>query len=224
MTAPPVWTNSPIVLGLLAVFFILAGARQMQRKRPALGAATMAGGVALGCLGLALAAMAVNLLGYARFTYERPVAELRVLSLNVPDKRYTVTVAPEAAPATSCVLQGDEWMLGARVQTWRPWANVLGFDATYTLDQLANKYADAAEAKGKSITACDLAGPDPALRRYVPARLTAWAQRALQLEDRRFGSAVFMPLADGAVYRIRMTQTGLAAEPANDIARAALAR
>ena len=220
---PTLWTTAPVLLGVLAAFFILAGVRQMRRARPVMGAVTLLGGAALGCLGLALAAIAVNLLSFARLTYERPVAEVRVLSLNVPEKRYTVTVTPTHAPATACVLQGDEWLLGARVQTWQRWANVLGFDATYTLDQLANKYTDAMEANGKPITACDLAGPDPALKRYVPARVTALAQRYLQLEDRRFGSAVFMPLADGAAYRIQMTQTGLAAEPANDIARAALA-
>ena len=29
---------------------------------------------------------------------------------------------------------GDEWLIGGRVQKWKPWANVLGLDATYTLD------------------------------------------------------------------------------------------
>jgi hypothetical protein len=43
----------------------------------------------------------------------------------------------------------------------------------------------------------------------------------LQADERRFGSANYMPLADGALYLVFMTQNGLNAEPANDPARAA---
>jgi hypothetical protein len=41
------------------------------------------------------------------------------------------------------------------------------------------------------------------------------------VEDRRFGSANYMPLADGAQYRIVITQYGFNAEPANAVAKAA---
>lgn len=229
MTDPAVWTAAPVILGLLALFFILAGLRQMMRARPFTGSVTFLGGVALGCLGLAIGAVGANLLTYARLTYERPVATVEVRSLNVPEKRYSVTVRPTTvglggAPATTCVLQGDEWLVSAHVQTWKPWANALGFDATYALDQLANKYADATEANGKPITACDLAGPDPSLKRYLPPRFTALALSLLQVDNRRFGAASYMPLADGATYTVILTQQGLAAEPSNDTARTAVAR
>lgn len=224
MTDPTVWTAGPIVLLLLGLFFVLAGARQMKRARPVVGTVAFLGGLALAAIGVALGSIGANLLSYARLTYERPVAEVRVLSLNAVDKRYSVIVIPVDAPPTTCVLQGDEWLLSAKVQTWKPWANVLGFDATYALDQLANKYADATEANGKPITACDLAGADPALKRYLPPRFTALALSWLQVDNRRFGAASYMPLADGAVYSVLMTQQGLAAEPANDVARLAVAQ
>ncbi len=222
MTDPILWTTAPAVLVLLGVVFAFAGLRRIFRARLLTGAVTLLGGAALGAMGLAIAAVGATLLSYSRLTAERPVAEVDVRSLNAVEKRYTVTVRPaDGAPATTCVLQGDEWILGAKVQTWKPWATTLGFDATYALDQLANKYADAVEAAGKPITACAIAGPQPALGRYVPGRLTAVATKFLQVEDRRFGSASYMPLADGALYRVVMTQNGLAAEPANDLARTA---
>jgi hypothetical protein len=43
----------------------------------------------------------------------------------------------------------------------------------------------------------------------------------VQVEDRRFGSANYMPLADGATYNVVMTQSGLNSEPANETARKA---
>lgn len=224
MTDPIFWSTAPAALGLLGLFFILVGVRQMRRRRPVASAAAVAGGVAFTALGLALGAVGATFLTYARLTYERPVAEVAVLSLNATDKRYAVTVYPAdiRTPPTTCTLQGDEWLLSARVQTWKPWANLLGFDATYSLDQLANKYTDAAEANGKPITACALAPADPALARYIPSRLAALALSLLLAENRRFGSASYMPLADGATYRVVMTQQGLAAEPANAAARAAV--
>lgn len=218
---PTFWTVAPAILVLLGMFFVLAGLRQVIRARPFAGTMTLLGGAALGASGLALAAIGATLLSYTRLTAERPVAEVEVRSLNAIEKRYTVTVRPPGGGSTTCVLQGDEWILGAKVQTWKPWATVLGFDATYALDQLANKYADTGEANGKPITACAIGGPRPALGRYVPGRFTALATALLQIENRRFGSASYMPLADGALYPVIITQNGLAVEPVNDAARAA---
>jgi hypothetical protein len=52
--------------------------------------------------------------------------------------------------------------------------------------------------------------------------LRAWLASISLAEDRRFGSANYMPLADGAAYRVVITQAGFNAEPANAAARDAL--
>ncbi|MBU6298710.1 MAG: hypothetical protein KGJ79_11035 [Alphaproteobacteria bacterium] len=41
------------------------------------------------------------------------------------------------------------------------------------------------------------------------------------VQDRRFGSANFMPLADGAVYKVVITQFDFNAMPINDAAKKA---
>jgi hypothetical protein len=173
-------------------------------------------------LALAVVFVGANLRLYSRLIYERPIAQVSVAAVDPSQKRYTVTVQVLQGPgnAVTCALTGDEWMLGARVQKWAPWLNILGLDATYELDQLSNKYISADEANGKAITACDVSPrstADPLLRRDWFVRLAS----RLQLEERQFGSANYMPLADGAVYIVVMTQAGLNAEPLNDTARAA---
>jgi hypothetical protein len=72
-----------------------------------------------------------------------------------------------------------------------------------------------------TITACDIA--DVALRidQYVPHAWLAWLAARAFAVDRRFGSANYMPLADAAVYRVVITQSGFNAEPVNQPARAA---
>ena len=54
----------------------------------------------------------------------------------------------------------------------------------------------------------------------MPGSWTQWILANFYTQDRRFGSANYMPLADGAVYRILITQSGFNAEPKNDIAKA----
>ena len=130
-----------------------------------------------------------------------------------------ITRLDAQAPPQICRLQGDEWELSARVQKWKPWANVLGLDSTYVLDQISNKYFDAGRGNGHPITACDLKGPPPAVNQYVPQSWLFWIVDHSYVEDRRFGSASYMPLADGAVYRVVTTQSGLNAEPINDAAQ-----
>jgi hypothetical protein len=55
----------------------------------------------------------------------------------------------------------------------------------------------------------------------VPNSLLTWLIDQSYTEQRRFGSASYMPLADGAVYKVVMTQSGLNAEPVNEVARTA---
>ena len=59
---------------------------------------------------------------------------------------------------------------------------------------------------------------------FVPRGLSDWLMHSAQAEQRRFGSAIYMPLTDGAIYHVVMTQSGLNAEAVNPIARDAVAR
>ena len=97
----------------------------------------------------------------------------------------------------------------------------MGLDSTYGLDQVANKYFNAARGNGRRITACDLGGPAPS---FLPHGFTDWLLTHAYAEQRRFGSAVYMPLVDGAIYRVTMTQSGLNTEAVNPIAQTAVLR
>jgi hypothetical protein len=184
----------------------------------------MASGLAAVAAAFIAALVALNMQSYSRLTWEKPVAEVRVTQTDAARKFYEVSVvrADGSNIETKCVLQGDEWILGGRVQKWKPWANTLGMNATYELDQIANKYIDAREANGKPITACDVSRPPNVILAKTPQGFRDWLMSVSQVEDRRFGSANYMPLADGAVYRVVITQAGFNAEAANAQARAAV--
>lgn len=218
-----IWWAVPAIVAILGALLFISGLGKLFDGRPFSGSQGVVGGLAFLAIGLAAGLLGLNIQTYSRLTYERPVAAVAVKAANPAQKLYTVTVTrlDGTDHQQSCQVQGDEWIMGARVQKWQPWANVLGLDATYDLDQMANKYYDAAEANGKPITACDLAVGKPEVNQYVPSGVTAWLLSIIQVEDRRFGSANYMPLADGANYTVVMTQSGLNSEPSNETARKA---
>jgi hypothetical protein len=216
------WVVAPLVMAVLAVMLLLRAVFHVARGRFAHGGFHAGSGAILALAALCAGLLVLNTQSYARLTAERPVAEVTVAALHPALQTWRVTVRrlDNASLTTTCLVQGDEWVMSAAVQKWRPWANILGLDSTYALDQVANKYFSAARGNGRLITACDLTGNPP---RVLPG-LTTWLMAHAQAEQRRFGSAVYMPLTDGAIYRVIMTQSGLNAEAANPIAAAAVAR
>jgi hypothetical protein len=218
-----IWLVAPLVAGVIGVFVFFMGAGHLFRGRPATAGGHMIVGTPLAVGGFALALLGFNTQTYARLTHEGPVAEVTVKAIAPATNRYQVTLhrLDGSNIVQTCALQGDDWMLSGRVQKWKSWANVLGLDATYSLNQISNMYSSAARGNGKPITSCDIAGPPPDVNKYVPPAWLTWLQGHAYTVDRKFGDANYMPLADGASYKVIITQSGFNAEPDNDAARAA---
>jgi hypothetical protein len=215
------WLAAPLVVGVLGVIIFVAGLGHLVSGRPVRGGAHFVGGTPLAIGGFALALLGLNTQTYARLAHEGPVAEINVKLLNKASSLYAVSIHRLDGTNASqiCELQGDDWVISGRVQKWKPWANVLGLDATYTLNQLSNMYSSAARGNSKPITSCDLAGPPPDINRYIPDQWLAWLTQQSYTVDRRFGDANYMPMVDGAVYKVIITQSGFNSEPENDIAK-----
>lgn len=219
------WYVAPLAVAAVGFILFLAGVTHGFRGRFARASIGLGGGGAMTAAGLAAGLLGLNLQSYARLTWEAPVAEITVRSVQPAKKIYVVEVhrLDGSDRMQYCTLQGDEWLLAGRVQTWKPWANELGLNATYTLDQITNMYFSADEANGKPITACNIKSAPPVVNHYLPDRWVKWMMAHLLVSDRRFGSANFMPLADGALYRVTITQRGFVSEPMNDAAKRASA-
>lgn len=212
---------APLIVGVIGVVIFVLGLGHLFGGRPVRGGAHFIGGAPLAIGGFALALLGFNTQTYARLTHEGPVAEVTVKVLNPQQNLYAVSVRRlDGVNGTLiCELQGDDWELSGRVQKWKPWANILGLDATYSLNQISNRYSTAERGNGKTITACDVQGPAPEVNKYVPPGWLGWLQDQAYTVDRRFGDANYMPMVDGAVYTVVITQSGFNTVPANDIAR-----
>lgn len=215
------WVIAPLVVAVLALVLLVRAIVHVARGRIGHGGFHATTGLVLALAALCAGLLVLNTQVYARLTAERPVAEVTVAALHPALQTWRITVRrlDGTGLTRACDIQGDEWEMSAAVQTWKPWATVLGLDSTYTLDQLANKYFSAARGNGHVITACDLTGGAPGI---LPG-LSQWLLAHAQAGQRRFGSAVYMPLVDGAIYRVVMTQAGLNAVAVNPAARQAVA-
>ncbi|MGH6890359.1 MAG: hypothetical protein ACREHF_14380 [Rhizomicrobium sp.] len=214
---------APLLVAVSGVALLVSGIGHLLRGRTVRAGGQMLLGAPLAIIGVAAGLLGLNAQTFARLTYERPVAQVSVRTIDPVQSRYLVTLRrlDGTGRLQTCELQGDEWVLSGRVQKWKPWANLLGLDATYTLEQLSNMYFTAARGNGKTITACDIEDVAPRLDRYVPQGWLVWLAAHAYTVDRRFGSANYMPLANGAVYRVVITQSGFNAEPVNAAARTA---
>ncbi|HEX5515631.1 MAG TPA: hypothetical protein VFY81_14630 [Gammaproteobacteria bacterium] len=205
----------PALLGGLLLLSDLRGFSHRRWLR-SLGGVCSGGGL------LALAALAasigLNFYTYQRLTYEQEVATLRFRQ--IAPQRYLVDLTTADRPTQRHELRGDAWQLDARVLKWRGTANLLGLDARYRLERLSGRYQNIDQERQAARTVHGLAdnkGIDLfALVRDYP-RWTPWL-------DTDFGSAAYLPMADGAEYRVSLTQSGLIARPTNATARTAVQR
>jgi hypothetical protein len=156
------------------------------------------------------ALLGVSLLGYARLLQDAEVATLSVRQIEA--QHFSVELlAPPHAP-TRFELRGDEWQLDARVLRWNLPAALAGAPPLYRLERLSGRYRDVAQEREATRSVHPLAEqslPDLwTLRQQFPQ----W----LQFVDADFGSAAYLPLIDGARYRVSLSpRGGLIAQPAD---------
>jgi hypothetical protein len=127
-------------------------------------------------------------------------------------------VQTRKGPQRHFQLRGDEWQIDARVLKWRPMGSLLGLDTLYRLERLSGRYGDVASERSETRTVHDLA-QDPGFDLWA---LTRRYQSYLPLADALYGSAAFVPMAEGAEYAVTVSTSGLVVRPVNDAARKAL--
>jgi hypothetical protein len=205
------------VCALLGLLFLIAALRRLGRRR-------LAGGLGHGVIALVLflAAAGAGLLGlelqtYWRLTAEQPAGEIHFARTG--NEAFDAVLTYPDGERAKFALNGDEWQIDARLLKWTALANLIGFDTVYRLERIGGRYTRIEDEKSAPRTVY-------ALDR--PARVDPWAlahtyHRWIPWVDALYGSATFLPMADGASYEIRVAQSGLIARPLNQPARDAVA-
>ena len=205
-----------VVLALIGVLLSISAVRNLRRRRLArafFGAVctlllvfVTAGGVLL----------SANLAGYHRLAAEQPAGRLRFTAVGY--HQFNGVFTTPSGERTDFALRGDEWQIDARILKWRAFANLVGFDTAYRLERISGRYTSVDDERNQPRTVYPLNPPE---------RIDVWEllhryQTWLPGFDALYGNATYLPMADGALYDISVSQSGLLARPANQAARAAV--
>ena len=150
------------------------------------------------------------LIGYHRLTGEAPVASLTARQLGT--QNFSVRLDFPDGSHQSAELRGDEWQLDARVIKWTPRAVMLGAQPLYRVDRISGRYRDAAQAQKTTSSVVSLGSDSVVDLWQLKQHFPQW----LPWIDADYGSAAYLPLADGANYRASISPMGgLIARPAD---------
>ena len=204
------------IFTIIALLFLRATVRHSRRGRP-----LRAGGSAVFCAATAALATAGVLLSMSYLGYERLTAEQLVgvieFSRSAPEE-YTARLMIDGEIDRLLTLRGDEWQLDARVVTWKPPATILGLEPVYQLERLSGRYSTVERERSEPRSVHALAEERPldlwSLARNFP-RLTPGI-------DAYYGTATYLPMADGARFRVTLSRDALIARPLNESAREAV--
>jgi hypothetical protein len=206
-----------VVCALLGLLFLIAAVRRLHRRRIGRGVMHGATALVLFLLAACAALVASNLRSYQRLSYEQPAGEVQFS--RTADRRFNATLSYPNGDRADYELAGDEWQIDARVLKWRGFANIIGFDSAYRLERISGRYAKVEDERGLPRTVYDLNKPG----RIDPWDLVHRYRSWLPWIDALYGSATFLPMSDGALYEIKVSQSGLIARPLNQAAREAVA-
>jgi hypothetical protein len=205
-----------IVLALAGILFLVAAVRRLRRRRILGG--TMHGATALVLILLSVCALLIadNLRSYQRLTFEQPAGELQLS--RVGEREFNAVLTYPSGERANFALRGDEWQVEARVLKWHALANLVGFDTAYRLERISGRYVRIEDERSQARTVYSLNPP----QRIDPWDLVHRYHSWVPWVDALYGSATFLPMADGALYEIKVTQSGLIGRPLNQTARDAV--
>jgi hypothetical protein len=206
-----------ILIGIFGATLLALACQRLFRARFRSAVSTGFSGALLLAIAAVFMLISMNLHTYTRFTHESPVAQITFEAQPTPQRyRATLTQVP-SGQMQIFMLAGDEWQLDARVLKWRSWATMLGLDAQYRLERVAGRYRDIEKERSEQRTVYALS-ENPGLDLWA---VTVDYPKWFPFVDAVYGSATYLPMADGARYQVSLTQSGLIARPINEAAQTA---
>ncbi|HEX7029378.1 MAG TPA: cation/multidrug efflux pump [Gammaproteobacteria bacterium] len=200
------WLAVVGVLAAAGLWLFVSGMVRFFRGRFLRGPLRGAFGAAIGAFAVALAAVGMNLHTYHRLNYEEPVAVVEFRQLG--PQHYEALLRTADGEDRAFEVHGDEWQLDARVLKWKGAGALLGLDPRYRLERFSGRYAAVNDERHAARSIYGLSDGEKGVDVW---QLSQEYDRWLPFVDTVYGSAAYMPMRDGARYRVLMTEDGLIA-------------
>jgi hypothetical protein len=153
----------------------------------------------------------LDILTYKQLLSEVPIATISIYEKN--PQHFDVTLAATSGGEQRFEIYGDQWQLDARLLTWIGPIAALGGKPLYRLDRISGRYISLEQARNAEQSIYGLEHSNMIDVWQVLQTIPSWI-------DANYGSAVYMPMENGAVYAVHLTAKGMNVRPVNSIAKA----
>jgi len=162
-------------------------------------------------MAIVLIACSMNLYTYKRFSHEQDVAE--IIFKQISPKYYSATLySDNNRQNKEYIIAGDEWQLDARVIKWQSSVYFFGLDPLYRLERISGRHSDIETEKTGRRTVYSLTENQGLDVWSIAKKHRSW----LPWIDAYYGSATYLPMNDGARFKVTLSQSGLLARPINE--------
>jgi lysylphosphatidylglycerol synthetase-like protein (DUF2156 family) len=151
----------------------------------------------------------LDVLSYQQLMEEVPIATISVFSR--ADQQYDLTIATVDGVEQRFEIYGDQWQLDARLLTWIGPLAALGNKPLYRLDRISGRYVSLEQARNARQSIFELERSGYVDIWQLVKNIPFWI-------DANYGSAVYMPMENGAVFAVHLTAKGMNVRPVNRIA------
>lgn len=176
-----------------------------------------------GSTGLALLGCAIFLLLLAANFYSySALGEEAVATISFSRQQsqsYVATLVESNGRETQYNLDGDLWQIDAKIIKWKGFLAALGLTPGYKLDRIQGRYLSIEQERKQPRTVYGLSSPGIGFDLWEAARKNVFW---LPWIDTSYGSATYVPMADGAIYAINLSASGFIARPLNPSAEKAI--
>lgn len=208
---------APILIMGISLILILLGAWVLLRHKWVWQWIKGSAGLMLVALAVYLIMVALNLYSFHELTEETPVATISFRAIG--GQSYIATVTRGDGRGEDYRLNGDQWQLDARIIKWKTPFSLLGLKPGYQLDRIQGRYFALEDERSRERTVYGLS--------KEPLGMDVWRQARQGwsfLVDARYGSAAYLPMADGAIFEVTVPPSGgLIGRPLNGSAQRAVA-
>lgn len=213
-----IFTLVALLISLIALYIAYKAARMLWQNSWFIG-------FCRGVFGLALFALAVviGLTAFDVYSYKQVLQEQVVATINfdrVEDQHYFAVLADKEGKEQRVELRGDQWQLDARIVKWDGYLATFGIKPAYRLERLSGRYYDIEQETTAKRTAVAV---NSSLYGIDVWKILNTHPEWLPVVDAVYGSATYLPMKDGALFEITLSNSGLVARPVNAAARDAVA-
>jgi hypothetical protein len=148
-------------------------------------------------------------------SYKQLLAEVPIASISIYEKQpqhFDLTLIAIDGEEQRFEIYGDQWQLDARLLTWVGPMAALGKKPLYRLDRISGRYISLEQARNAEQSIYGLKQSDVIDVWKILQAIPSWI-------DANYGSAVYMPMENGAVYSVHLTAKGMNVRPVNSIAK-----